>query len=107
MVRVTGLEPVRRSTHAPQTCLSTSSSTLALVLAANRLSLSDKIYYSSGDAACQQKNTNFLRNFHTAEKYGKQVLGQCYLPKKQGGLTGFFCIDSPRNRDTMETEKAE
>ncbi len=29
MVRVTGLEPVRRSTHAPQTCLSTSSSTLA------------------------------------------------------------------------------
>ena len=29
MVRVTGLEPVRRETHAPQTCLSTSSSTLA------------------------------------------------------------------------------
>ena len=26
---MTGLEPVRRSTHAPQTCLSTSSSTLA------------------------------------------------------------------------------
>ena len=28
---MTGLEPVRRSTHAPQTCLSTSSSTLALI----------------------------------------------------------------------------
>ncbi len=29
MVRVTGLEPVRHATHAPQTCLSASSSTLA------------------------------------------------------------------------------
>ena len=29
LVRVTGLEPVRRATHAPQTCLSASSSTLA------------------------------------------------------------------------------
>ena len=29
MVRVTGLEPVRRETHAPQTCLSANSSTLA------------------------------------------------------------------------------
>ena len=29
MVRVTGLEPVRRETHAPQTCLSAYSSTLA------------------------------------------------------------------------------
>ena len=29
MVRVTGLEPVRRLTHAPQTCLSACSSTLA------------------------------------------------------------------------------
>ena len=29
MVRLTGLEPVRRETHAPQTCLSTSSSTAA------------------------------------------------------------------------------
>ena len=29
MVRVTGLEPVRRETHAPQTCLSAYSSMLA------------------------------------------------------------------------------
>ena len=29
LVRVTGLEPVRRKTHAPQTCLSAYSSTLA------------------------------------------------------------------------------
>ena len=29
MVRVTGLEPVRRETHAPQTCLSAYSSTAA------------------------------------------------------------------------------
>ena len=29
LVRVTGLEPVRHTTHAPQTCLSASSSTLA------------------------------------------------------------------------------
>ena len=31
MVRVTGLEPVRHSTHAPQTCLSANSSTLAFI----------------------------------------------------------------------------
>ena len=31
MVRVTGLEPVRRTTHAPQTCLSASSSTPAYI----------------------------------------------------------------------------
>jgi hypothetical protein len=31
MVRVTGLEPVRRETHAPQTCLSAYSSTLAII----------------------------------------------------------------------------
>ena len=29
IMRVTGLEPVRRETHAPQTCLSACSSTLA------------------------------------------------------------------------------
>ena len=29
LVRVTGLEPVRHATHAPQTCLSANSSTLA------------------------------------------------------------------------------
>ena len=32
MVRVTGLEPVRRETHAPQTCLSAYSSTLANIV---------------------------------------------------------------------------
>ena len=32
LVRVTGLEPVRHSTHAPQTCLSANSSTLAFSL---------------------------------------------------------------------------
>jgi hypothetical protein len=31
LVRVTGLEPVRRETHAPQTCLSAYSSTLAFI----------------------------------------------------------------------------
>ena len=31
LVRVTGLEPVRRATHAPQTCLSANSSTLAFI----------------------------------------------------------------------------
>ena len=33
VVRVTGLEPVRHSTHAPQTCLSANSSTLAFLTA--------------------------------------------------------------------------
>ena len=32
MVRLTGLEPVRRETHAPQTCLSAYSSTLANIV---------------------------------------------------------------------------
>ena len=32
LVRETGLEPVRHKTHAPQTCLSASSSTLARTL---------------------------------------------------------------------------
>ncbi len=31
MVRVMGLEPIRLSTHAPQTCLSAYSSTLAII----------------------------------------------------------------------------
>ena len=31
-MRQTGLEPVRRKTHAPQTCLSASSSTAAYIL---------------------------------------------------------------------------
>ncbi len=32
LVRVMGLEPIRRLTHAPQTCLSAYSSTLALAV---------------------------------------------------------------------------
>ena len=44
LVRETGLEPVRRETHAPQTCLSASSSTRA------RLNV---CYYITLSAACQ------------------------------------------------------
>ena len=43
MVRLTGLEPVRRETHAPQTCLSTSSSTSAFLAARIVYSLWDDL----------------------------------------------------------------
>ncbi len=45
VVRVTGLEPVRHETHAPQTCLSASSSTLAFLVSV--------VYYSKGRVSCQ------------------------------------------------------
>ena len=44
VVRVTGLEPVRHETHAPQTCLSASSSTLAFLVSV--------VYYSKGRVLC-------------------------------------------------------
>ena len=60
------MNPYVDATHAPQTCLSTSSSTLALNLSRlNRLSLSDKIYYSRGIPLCQQNFRKNLRNFRT------------------------------------------
>ena len=45
VVRETGLEPVRHTTHAPQTCLSASSSTLAFLVSV--------VYYSKGRVSCQ------------------------------------------------------
>ena len=51
MVRVTGLEPVRRSTHAPQTCLSAYSSTLANTIFSRCLTTPN--YYITCRAICQ------------------------------------------------------
>ena len=53
LVRVTGLEPVRRATHAPQTCLSASSSTLAFAT----LIYYHKAFYLS------TVNFTFFKNF--------------------------------------------
>ena len=49
LVRVMGLEPIRLSTHAPQTCLSAYSSTLALL-----------IYYTTLTRRSQEENKNNL-----------------------------------------------
>ena len=57
MVRETGLEPVRCEPHAPQTCASASSATLALRRAVARL----PEYYISFCTACQPLFFNFLR----------------------------------------------
>ena len=46
MVRVTGLEPVRHATHAPQTCLSANSSTTAR---------SEQMDYNPLGVRCQEK----------------------------------------------------
>ena len=57
---MTGLEPVRRSTHAPQTCLSTSSSTLALISRGEPLvSQRQDILYQG----CPPLSTKFAKKF--------------------------------------------
>ena len=63
MVRVTGLEPVRRETHAPQTCLSAYSSTLAFIrfLSVSQLNNQDYIIRYS---TCQHIFESFF-NFLT------------------------------------------
>ena len=62
---MTGLEPVRRSTHAPQTCLSTSSSTLAFPIVSESPALSDKNYYISVFRICQHNIPIFSKIFET------------------------------------------
>ena len=66
---MTGLEPVRRSTHAPQTCLSTSSSTLALISRGEPLvSQRQDILYQG----CPHLSTKFAKKFEkfsNAENY--------------------------------------
>ena len=49
LVRIMGLEPIRRSTHAPQTCLSAYSST-----SANFTPFIAPDYYITHDLICQQ-----------------------------------------------------
>ena len=60
MVRVTGLEPVRQLTHAPQTCLSTSSSTLA---SAVLLRTTSEDYYSHSSPICQPQISKISKFF--------------------------------------------
>ena len=68
MVRVTGLEPVRRLTHAPQTCLSTSSSTLAFPIV-------------SESPRSQRQELLYQRLPHLSTQYSdflKKILRQVY-----------------------------
>ena len=53
MVRVMGLEPIRLSTHAPQTCLSAYSSTLAFLLS--------QVLFRRGSPDCFNIISGFLR----------------------------------------------
>ena len=59
LVRVMGLEPIRRLTHAPQTCLSAYSSTLAY----RCRFLRQRYYYSRSHPKCQVFFLIFSKNF--------------------------------------------
>ena len=55
MVRETGLEPVLREEHAPQTCASANSATLAGLVGGDCLSRND-INYIHGFKGCQYQS---------------------------------------------------
>ena len=71
MVRETGLEPVRRNPHAPQTCASASSATLANALRYTRdalnLPLSTFILYKSG-GGLSSPFANFPKKFFASDE---------------------------------------
>ena len=72
MVRVTGLEPVRRSTHAPQTCLSTSSSTLAFpVVSESPCSQRQELLYQQTPVLSTEYFIFFRKIFTDAKNAGK------------------------------------
>ena len=50
LVRQMGLEPIRHTTHAPQTCLSANSSTTAYSLRAPAV---QRVYYTKPGRICQ------------------------------------------------------
>lgn len=66
---MTGLEPVRRSTHAPQTCLSTSSSTLALISRGEPLISQRQDILYQGYPPLSTKFAKKFEKFSNAENY--------------------------------------
>ena len=66
---MTGLEPVRRSTHAPQTCLSTSSSTLALISRGEPLVSQRQDILYQGYPPLSTKFSKKFEKFSNAENY--------------------------------------
>ena len=66
---MTGLEPVRRSTHAPQTCLSTSSSTLALISRGEPLVSQRQDILYQGYPPLSTKIAKKFEKFLNAENY--------------------------------------
>ena len=66
---MTGLEPVRRSTHAPQTCLSTSSSTLALISRGEPLVSQRQDILYQGYPPLSTKFAKKFEKFSNAENY--------------------------------------
>ena len=66
---MTGLEPVRRSTHAPQTCLSTSSSTLALISRGEPLVSQRQDILYQGHPPLSTKFAKKIEKFSNAENY--------------------------------------
>ena len=71
VVRVTGLEPVRRLSHAPQTCLSTSSSTLASLYSWDE----QQIYYSYSPSICQPLFSHLFRKIRRPGGAGQRGAG--------------------------------
>ena len=72
-MRKTGLEPVRCKPHAPQTCASASSATLALSVSRRLL------YYTLSALICQYFFESFLRFFYF-----------CYFDRKEQKNTALY-----------------
>ena len=88
LVRETGLEPVRCKPHAPQTCASASSATLAL-------SVSRRLhYYTLFDSICQHFFESFLRFFYFSHFALKGI--------KNGGLV---CENIPKRPPNCYSSK--
>ena len=105
---MTGLEPVRRSTHAPQTCLSTSSSTLALISRGEPLVSQRQDILYQGYPPLSTKFAKKFEKFSNAENYyqnrRKSTLFRAFSPAFGGmkncrpsensvGRQNFFCGD--------------
>ena len=82
LVRETGLEPVRHMTHAPQTCLSAGSSTLAYSAPVRR-----KGYYSIPVPRCQPRGR---QNISSAVRTAVLVLRR-FLYRVCGGIARGSC----------------
>ena len=103
MVRVTGLEPVRRETHAPQTCLSAYSSMLAL--------LKQLLYYNLLFPFCQplfQKKCLFFCVFSvsvTIFHFSRNALALFNAAKFLSSALKPFCVQPPDTKTPLNSRQ--